>query len=119
MIFLADENVDQPIVDQLRADGHEVFSVTELEPSIPDDAVLSLASEHQCLLITADKDFGELVYRQQRVNSGVVLLRLEGLSSSTKAIVISLRSSISRIRASTSSSEPPGGGKRLPINFGK
>jgi len=53
MILLADENVDQTIVDQLRVDGHEVLSVAEIEPSIPDDAVLSLASDRQCLLITS------------------------------------------------------------------
>ena len=89
MIFLADEYVDQSIVDRLRVDGHEVLSVAELEPSIPDDAVLSLASERQSLLLTADKDFGDLVFRQRRVNAGVVLLRLEGLSSSTKALIVS------------------------------
>jgi uncharacterized protein DUF5615 len=36
MNFLADESVDQPIVDRLRRDGHTVLAVVELEPSIPD-----------------------------------------------------------------------------------
>lgn len=89
MNFLADENVDQTVVDRLRVDGHDILSVAELDPSIPDEAVLRLASERQCLLLTADKDFGDLVFRQQRMNSGVVLFRLEGLSSLTKAAIVS------------------------------
>jgi hypothetical protein len=40
MNFLADESVDQPIVDRLRQDGHNVLAVAELEPSIPDETVL-------------------------------------------------------------------------------
>ena len=37
MNFLADESVDQPIVERLRADGHDVLAVAEMAPSIPDD----------------------------------------------------------------------------------
>lgn len=36
-------------------------------------------------LVTADKDFGELVFRQRRVNAGIVLLRLAGLPAGLKA----------------------------------
>jgi hypothetical protein len=37
------------------------------------------------LLATADKDFGELVFRQRRVHAGVVLVRLAGLPTAAKA----------------------------------
>ncbi len=63
MNLLADESVDRPIVEQLRQDGHDVLYVAEMEPGIPDDVVLQRANEHQALLVTEDKDFGELVYR--------------------------------------------------------
>ena len=59
-----------------------------MEPGIPDDVVLNRANERSALLITADKDFGELVFRQELVNSGVVLLRLTGLSLETKAGIV-------------------------------
>jgi Domain of unknown function (DUF5615) len=45
MNFLADESVDQPVVERLRADGHDVLAVAELAPSIPDEAVLTLANQ--------------------------------------------------------------------------
>jgi predicted nuclease of predicted toxin-antitoxin system len=78
MNFLADERVDQPIVNRLRQDGHIVLAVVEIEPSISDDAVLARANEAEALLLTSDKDFRELVFRQRRVTVGVMLIRLTG-----------------------------------------
>lgn len=59
-----------------------------MEPGISDDLVLDRANARGALLITADKDFGELVFRQGLVNSGVVLLRLAGLSLETRAGIV-------------------------------
>jgi predicted nuclease of predicted toxin-antitoxin system len=83
--LLADEGVDAPIVARLRADGHDVTYVAELAPGITDDAVLDLANAEARILITADKDFGELVFRQRRVSLGVLLLRLAGLGLEARA----------------------------------
>jgi predicted nuclease of predicted toxin-antitoxin system len=88
--LLADESIDGPIVDRLRQEGHRVFYVAEMEPGISDDAVLDLANREAALLLTADKDFGELVYRQGRMTSGIVLVRLAGLSPTHKADIVSL-----------------------------
>ena len=89
MNFVADESVDQPIVSRLRADGHLVEAVSELSPGITDDEVLSRATDRGAVLLTADKDFGELVYRQGRASTGVVLIRLSGLSAEIKAHIVS------------------------------
>jgi predicted nuclease of predicted toxin-antitoxin system len=86
--LVVDEGVEREVVDRLREDGHDVLYVVELSPSAPDDDVLQQASERGALLVTADKDFGELVFRQGRVHSGVVLLRLAGLSNRTKAELV-------------------------------
>ena len=63
MILLADENIDQSVVAGLRAEGHQVFAVSDMEPGVTDDVVLALANERNALLVTEDKDFGELVFR--------------------------------------------------------
>ncbi|MCZ7357829.1 MAG: DUF5615 family PIN-like protein [Candidatus Methanoperedens sp.] len=55
---------------------------------ISDDEVLEMANEKTVLLLTADKDFGELVFRQRRITSGVVLIRLAGLSPTRKAEIV-------------------------------
>ena len=59
-----------------------------MEPGASDDIVLDRANEKNALLVTADKDFGELVFRQGLVNFGVVLLRLAGLSPEKKAGIV-------------------------------
>lgn len=89
MNLVADEGVDRHIVAQLRQDGHDVLYIAEMEPSISDDNVLSHANAQGALLLTEDKDFGELVFRQQLVHTGVVLIRLAGLSSQMKAVMVS------------------------------
>lgn len=90
MKFLADENVDKPIVERLRKDGHVVLYVIEMEPSISDDEVIRQANQESALLLTADKDFGELAFRQGRIIYGVVLIRLAGLSPQRKAEVVAV-----------------------------
>ncbi len=88
MKFLADENLDSQIVERLRQDGHLVWYVAEMEPGISDDVVLDLANQEEAILLTSDKDFGELVFRLRRIASGVVLIRLAGLSIISKAEII-------------------------------
>lgn len=89
-MFMADENVDAGIVVRLRADGHDVVWVAELAPGIDDEQVMALANDQGRVLITTDKDFGDLVFRLGRVTAGVILLRLEGLASTAKAETVSL-----------------------------
>jgi len=89
MNILADESVDHPIVERLRADGHDVLAVVEMAPGLPDEEVLTLANQRGALLLTADTDFGELVFRQHRLTTGVVLIRCAGLAATTKAAVVS------------------------------
>ncbi len=90
MKFLADENVDKPIVERLRDEGHTVLYVLEMEPSISDDEVTWRANQEFALLLTADKDFGELVFRQRHIIYGAVLIRLAGLSPQRKAEVVAI-----------------------------
>jgi predicted nuclease of predicted toxin-antitoxin system len=86
MKILADESVDRPIVERLRELGYVVDYIAEIDPSIVDRAVLEIANSSRALLLTADKDFGELVYRDHHETAdGIVLLRLAGLTSEEKA----------------------------------
>ena len=79
MNFLVYENVDRQIADGLRSMGYNVEYVAEKDAEISDDEVLEMANKKTALLLTADKDFGELVFPQRRATSGVVLIRLAGL----------------------------------------
>jgi len=88
MNLLADESVDRQIVERLRQEGHDVTYIAEMEPGVSDKTVLQRANEQEALLLTVDKDFGELTYRQKLIHYGVVLIRLAGLSNQTKAEVV-------------------------------
>jgi hypothetical protein len=85
--IVADEDVDGAVMQQRRDEGHEVIYVAELSPGVT-DVVVGQANGRGALLITADKDCGELVFRQRLVHSGVLLLRLAGLTNLTKAEVV-------------------------------
>jgi predicted nuclease of predicted toxin-antitoxin system len=87
--LLADEGVDRQIVERLRADGHEVIYIAEMAAGMTDDDVLNLGRDTSSLLLTQDKDFGELVFRQGLATSGVLLIRLAGLEARAKAASVS------------------------------
>jgi predicted nuclease of predicted toxin-antitoxin system len=77
---VADESVEGPTVAALRAAGHVVLSIaettlTKITPGIEDTAVLAIARREKTLLLTADKDFGELVFRNGELHFGVLLIR--------------------------------------------
>jgi len=88
MKLIADEGVDQPIVAVLRRAGFDVIYFAELAPSSDDHTVLAHAADAASLLLTCDKDFGELVYRNRLASAGVLLIRLQGLSAERKANLV-------------------------------
>ncbi|MGL4465201.1 MAG: DUF5615 family PIN-like protein [Planctomycetia bacterium] len=89
MNLVADENIDRGIVERLRRDGHTVVWIAEASPSASDEDVLRRAADGGAMLVTEDKDFGELVYRRGLSHAGVLLIRLEGLDNAAKAETVS------------------------------
>ena len=75
MRFLADESCDYAAVRVLTGLGHEVLAVADLYLGADDEFVISLALEEKCVLLTEDKDFGQLVYASGMASVGVILLR--------------------------------------------
>ena len=80
MKLVADENVPRPVVQRLRADGFTVLSIAEVSSGVADEKVLQVSHERSCVLVTYDRDFGELAIRDGLPVSGVILLELERLS---------------------------------------
>jgi predicted nuclease of predicted toxin-antitoxin system len=86
--FVADENVETEVVDALRSLGHGVAHASESASGEPDADLLDAAAARGCVLDTNDKDFGDLVFRQHRPSSGVILVRLPGRPASVKARLV-------------------------------
>jgi len=85
--IVADESVDFRIVIQLREIGMTVYAIVEQQPSIRDDQVLAIANENETLLLTEDKDFGELVFRLQLPHRGILLIRIEDAEQKIDSVV--------------------------------
>lgn len=91
MRILADENVEQLVIERLRADGHLVIAVRVESRGETDLPILERAVSEDLLLLTADLDFGEYVFRdhQPAPDAGVVQYRLgDLLKEDEKAHVI-------------------------------
>ena len=75
MRFLADESCDFSVVRALRSTGHDVLAVAELSSGSDDTVVMNLAHREGRLLLTEDKDFGQLVYAHSQPSNGVIFIR--------------------------------------------
>jgi len=84
--WLADECIDAGLVLHLRAAGHDVIYTAEIAPSEDDFKVIARAQTEHRILLTEDKDFGDLVFRQAHPVPGIVLLRIDPASHGLKRV---------------------------------
>lgn len=91
MRFLADECCDSGLIVGLRADGHDVLAVVEVLRGAADDAVLERATSEDRILVTEDKDFGDLTVRLRKPAIGVVLIRIDPADRALKWERVRLR----------------------------
>ena len=77
MNFLADECCDAASVASLRSDGHDVLYALESLRGFRDDQILRRAFQEQRILLTEDKDFGDLAIRLRQPVVGIILLRFD------------------------------------------
>lgn len=76
--FLLDENVDYRLVSLFTELGHDVTAIAYDYPlSIADHDVLKIAVQEQRILITNDRDFGELIFRLKHDHCGVIYFHLK------------------------------------------
>lgn len=92
MRFLADENVPARSVDLLRLEGLDILHILSKGAGLTDREVLDEAESQRRILITFDRDFGELVSRRGAKAKGIILLRFapkspEQVAQKIKALV--------------------------------
>ena len=73
MRFLADESMDMRVIRALRFEGHDVRSVLEEFRGLPDEDVVAVAKEDDRVLLTEDRDFGQLLFVRLQASLGAVL----------------------------------------------
>lgn len=85
MNFLADEDVEKPVVEMLRNEGHDVLYMCQIATRTIDEKLLEQANSESRILLTGDKDFGELIFLQKKISAGIILMRFVSEKSSVKA----------------------------------
>lgn len=85
MRLLTDENLSPVIAAALEAAGHDVLTVIDATPAAHDEDVVKLAIVEGRVLVTEDKDFGELAFRDGHQLPGVIRLVLPGYRPAEKA----------------------------------
>ncbi|MDD5435439.1 MAG: DUF5615 family PIN-like protein [Nitrospira sp.] len=75
--FMVDAGVGKNIEAWLQSEGFDTVAIRDLDPRMSDTVALELAFSESRIVITMDKDFGELVYHRKQKHSGVILLRME------------------------------------------
>ena len=76
-MIIIDENVDQILIDRLASKNYKIISIKDYKRGISDKEVIKLAISKKALIITEDKDFGELVFSHNIKDCSVIFLRYD------------------------------------------
>jgi predicted nuclease of predicted toxin-antitoxin system len=86
--FLVDVGVGRKVEEWLINNGYDVLAVRDIDPRMSDEKVLRKSVDEKRMVVTMDKDFGELVYHSGLPHAGVLLLRLEDANADEKVKIV-------------------------------
>lgn len=84
MKFLADVNVEKQIIDYLKKSGYNILWVPDLDCRMIDEKILEVANKEKRILITNDKDFGDIIFRQKHISTGIILIHIKDQNTQHK-----------------------------------
>ncbi|TRX40770.1 DUF5615 family PIN-like protein [Flavobacterium restrictum] len=88
MRFLVDECVGTTVATFLKSKNHTVFSVFEESRGASDDELLAKSYAENYILITSDKDFGEMIFKNKKLHKGIILIRFAPNNFKQKIVVL-------------------------------
>lgn len=89
MRILANENFPYRSIYYLKEKGHDVLSIGMDNPSIKDSEIMTIASNEERVIVTFDRDYGELIFRYNyKPEKGVIYLRLDKYQPQEPGIII-------------------------------
>ena len=86
--FLVDVGVGVQIEHYLKTQGYDIKAIRIIDCRMNDVDIIHLAVIENRMIITMDKDFGELVYHSKMEHCGILLLRLENATGLEKVQVM-------------------------------
>ncbi len=75
-LFVLDECIPKKTKDILKENGVELVSISGVSPGVSDELVIEYANQVKGIIVTFDKDFGALIFKERRLVIGLMLLRL-------------------------------------------
>ncbi|HWF37516.1 MAG TPA: DUF5615 family PIN-like protein [Candidatus Acidoferrales bacterium] len=88
MEFVADESCAAPVIRALREAAHDVLAISETARGATDEHVLKYALDQNRVLITEDRDFGQLVFARGNPTAGVILVRIPNFARRSKPVTV-------------------------------
>jgi len=76
MKFIADENIPLKVVERLREEEINIESITRVQTGLADEEISRISEREKAIIITFDKDFGEMIFRKSLKPFGVIILRI-------------------------------------------
>ena len=86
--FFADENISRHLVNLLQGEGYHISWIRERKRGISDLEIIEMAAKEDLIIITNDKDFGYLIYKQRLKCPGVILIRVDEISQGNTILAI-------------------------------
>ena len=86
--FLADVNVEKSVVEYLLEKKYDTKWIPEYNCEMLDDELLHWANIENRVIITNDKDFGELIFLQKKISTGIILFRVREQRAENKVNLI-------------------------------
>jgi predicted nuclease of predicted toxin-antitoxin system len=87
MKLLVDAHIGQLIIGLLERLGHDIMRASSFPPKTSDEEILNVAARESRVVVTSDKDFGELIFRQRQPAAGVILLRISARTEAERLAV--------------------------------
>ncbi len=88
MNFLADESCAGPVIRALREAGHDVVAIAEVAKGTADEQVMERALKERRVVLTEDRDFGELLYARGRSSAGVIFVKFHSRARPAKPAAV-------------------------------
>ena len=88
MRFIVDECTGRKVCDWLKESGHDVLSIYDSCRGIKDLDILEIANRENRIIITDDKDFGDMIFRDKLPHKGIILLRPQDRRSKIKIEIL-------------------------------
>lgn len=88
MRFLVDECVGTTVANFLKSENHTVFSVFDEWRGASDEELLKKSYLENYILVTSDKDFGEMIFKNQKPHKGIIFIRCSPNNFKQKIVVL-------------------------------